>query len=166
MKYVMDFERFKKIIDILQAFEKKQDKISKFFEEEIMEESYCMLTLGNDLKYTIINMLADEFDCWYSTGKGKPVHWWKTDKMFYTSNEIEWWLYESGTKEVTMGDVTYNLSSLGAFYDYLLENMYDKKHKGVETEFEEGGERQLSMEESLETLKALYSLEFDKNDKK
>ena len=156
MSYLINFDRFKKIIETIQNFDKKRERIDEFFEKEIMDTSFCMVTLGSEVSSTLINMLADEFDCWYSY-RGNPTHWRKNEKTYHSTNDIEWWLYEKDdSAEVTIGNKKYQVDTIGKFYDYLVENLYDKKCKGIETEFEDEAEYHSSSEEAFETLKSLY----------
>ena len=50
MKKLMSYEKFKAIIEILLEFQQKKDRISDFFEKEIMEDSWCLITLGNSCR--------------------------------------------------------------------------------------------------------------------
>lgn len=159
---LMNLERFKRIIKVIQDFDKKKEKIDKFFEEEITENSYCTFTLGDELQVTLINILADEFDCWYSTTVGyKPTHWWKNGRTYSSSNDIEWWLYESDDTEegktIIVGDREFKVCTIEKFYDYLMEMYYIKKCNNKETEFSESEEVCPSPEESIEVLKNLFS---------
>lgn len=159
---LMDFDRFKRIIEVIQEFDKKIEKISKFFEEEMMEDSYCMITIGSNLQTTLVSMLADEFDCWYSTRSNeKPTHWWKNEKTYRSSNDIEWWLYESNDTEegkvIMVGDKEYNTDTIEKFYDYLMEMYNKKKQEGKETEFSDNAEAKPSPEETLNILNNLFN---------
>lgn len=154
---VLDFQRFKKIMETIQEFDKKKERIDKFFENEIMTDSYCMITMGDSIQRTLINMLADEFDCWYGVKSNKPAHWWKSENMYNSSNEIEWWLYESDeTKYISVSGKEYFVNTLEKFYDYLMEMYYDRKSKGIEVEFSEEPEQLISDDERIEVIKGLF----------
>ena len=152
---LINFSRFKAIIEAIQDYDKKRERIDKFFEEEIMEGSYCMITVGDQIHSTLIAMLADEFNCWYSTTKGKPTHWWKNPKQFGISNEIEWWLYESDDKTIEIGEKIYNVVKLGDFYDYLIENYYLRTPSDLE--FSEESIVNMTDEDRIEILKNLFN---------
>ena len=155
---LMNFKRFKRIMDTIQKFDKKKEKIDKFFEKELMEDSYCMITLGDDLQRTLINVLADEFDCWFGTRSNKPTHWWNNKNTYGSSNEIEWWLYESDeTKLIEVNEKEYHVDTLEKFYDYLMEMYYDRKSRGIEVEFSDKPEHTVSDDERIEAIKSLYS---------
>lgn len=133
MKKELNFERFKRIIEDIQAFDKQNKRIDDFFEEEIMTETWCMITHGSSLQHNVINMLADEFDCWYSYkseegGEPEKFEWWSTSCHYGISNEIEWWLYESGKEKIIKIDKKeVDVTSIGSFYDYLMDNLISKK---------------------------------------
>ena len=121
----MDFNRFKKIIETIQNFDEQRKRIDDFFEKEICSDSFFMISVGNGIQQTLINMLADEFDCWFEYGlsveppKGdesdevlkflfnltgdnndskisKSKNWWEYEgPLFGKTNDIEYWLYES-----------------------------------------------------------------------
>lgn len=156
MSKILDFQRFKLIIEIIQKFDEKRERIDKFFEEELMENSFCLLTVGDTLHSTLISMLADEFNCWYSLTQEKPTRWWKNEKRYGISNEIEWWLYESDDKKVTVNSKEYDLSTIGAFYDYLIENYYIK---GSDVEFSEDAHPTMSEDERIEVIKNLFNIQ-------
>ena len=158
---VRNFNRFKRIIEIIQEFNKKRDKVDKFFEAEIMENSFCMVTYGEPILLTLTNMLADEYDCWYSTTNSNPSFWWKSDKQYDLSNEIEWWLYEAdeGNKIIVVDGIKYNVTSIESFYDYLMEMYYQKELSGSHVKYSDKKMKEISSEDSIEILKSLYQSE-------
>lgn len=100
------FERFVKIIDTIKDHDFLTRNFSKFLESEICRNSYCYVTVGENLQQCIIEMLCDYF--------GIP----QSDK--YNENDIEWWLYESSPKIFYFDDGSQlNVESIRDFYDYL-----------------------------------------------
>ena len=92
----MSYEKFKYIMELLIDFIEKRRIISDFFEKELMKDSWCIFTFGNTVESTLINMLADEFDCWYAIREDiKEFDWWNSEagKNYGMENEIEAWLY-------------------------------------------------------------------------
>lgn len=151
----MNFNRFKTIIMTIQEYDEKKEKINKFFEQEIMDGSYCMITVGDQIQSTLIAMLADEFNCWYSTTIKKPTYWWNNKQRYGISNEIEWWLYESDVKKIIVDEKEYEVNSIGSFYDYLIENYY----RGLnETEFSDEVIPSVLEEDRLDIVKSLFNL--------
>ena len=66
MKQLMPYEKFKAIMTILVDFKEQRDRISDFFEKELMQDSWCIITLGSNIESALMGLLADEFECWYS----------------------------------------------------------------------------------------------------
>ena len=155
----MKYERFKAIMTAIQEFDAKQERLDKFFEKELFEDSFCITTFGNSIQQTLINMLADEFNCWYPVNSdGKYIHWWVEGSQYKMSNDIEWWLYEaSDDKTITYNDKVFKLDTLAAFYDYLMENFYAREISKHEIEYEDTSEEKLTMDESIEILKGLWT---------
>ena len=75
MKEPMSFEKFKAIMNTIVTFNEKQDKFSKFIEEEIATSTFCVVDFGSEVESALINLLADEFNCWYSF-KDRDYDWW------------------------------------------------------------------------------------------
>lgn len=126
-KEVMSFEKFKYIMETLQSYEAQKDRINDFFEQELATDSWFLLTLGNDLLDTIIDMLADEFECWFSYHEGKEdkPKWWSEEPCGY-DNDISYWLYpmdDNAPKEITVNGETIDITSIRSFYDYLVSQL-------------------------------------------
>lgn len=125
---LVDFNRFKKIMETLLAFRDKRERVSDFFEKELTEDSWCIFTYGNDIESTLIHMLADEFNCWYyisRTGDPEnysPKHWWET-KYPEGDNDISYWLYEldDEDKKMIVDDEEIPVNTLEEFYSYLVK---------------------------------------------
>ena len=105
----MSYEKFKYIMQTLVAFSEKKNKIADFFEKEIMEDSWCIITLGNPIEDVLINMLADEFECWYTFREGvKEFDWWiieEGNRYKGFENEIADWIYNiDDVKKMTIAD--------------------------------------------------------------
>ena len=125
MKEPMTFEKFKAIMNTIMAFDEKRDKFSKFIEEEISTSTYCIVDFGNEVECALINLLADEFNCWYTFGDRKEYDWWNS--IWNIENDIESWLYSmEEPKEITVNDVTKNVDSLESFYEFLVEQYNEK----------------------------------------
>lgn len=126
---LMPFEKFKYIMTTLIEFRDKKERISDFFEHEMMTDSYCYLTLGSDVEYALINMLADEFECWYTFNKEVPkvYDWWSKEKFRGFENDIENWLYTiSDVKTVTVNGNEIPLDSLEELYEFLVNQATGK----------------------------------------
>lgn len=120
MKEPMTFEKFRAIMNILIAFNEKRDKFSKFIEEEISTSTYCIVDFGSEVEGALINLLADEFKCWYAFQE-RDFDWW--NGALGIENDIEAWLYtiSDEPKTITVNDVERNVDSLESFYEFLVE---------------------------------------------
>jgi hypothetical protein len=129
MKELMSYGKFKGIINTLLEFQKKRDVVSKFFEEELMEDSFCFVTFGTSIESALVNLLADEFDCWYTFKEDiKDFNWWATERAYGMENDIADWLYSlDEEKAVYINDQKIDITSTESFYDFLV-SQYKKKH--------------------------------------
>ena len=129
MKELMSLDKFKAIMNILLEFQAKKDRISDFFEKELMEDSWCIFTAGNTVEEALVNLLADEFDCWYSFKDDiKDFEWWTDEKHYGMENDIEAWLYSiDEEKAVWIDNKKIDISSIESLYDYLILS-YKRKH--------------------------------------
>lgn len=133
MKELMSYSKFKVLIEALLAFQQKKDRISDFFEKELMEDSWCMLTLGNPVESALINLIADEFECWYTFREDiKDFDWWLDENHYGMENDIETWLYSlDERKTVSINGKEIDISSIESFYDFLVQQ-YNDKHNLTE----------------------------------
>lgn len=122
----MSYEKFKHIMNILIEFKEQRGRISDFIEKEISTSTYCVCDIGNDIETCLINLLADEFNCWYSLSDRKDYDWWKD--TYNIENDIENWLYSISDKPktVTINKVKYNIDSLEDLYKFLVKQ-YNKE---------------------------------------
>lgn len=129
MKQLMNYDKFKHIMNVLLDFQQRKDRIGDFFEKELMEDSWCLITLGNSIETTLINLLADEFECWYTFKEDiKDFVWWTEEKQYGMENDIETWLYSlDDVKVMTVNGKETDISSLESFYDFLVQQ-YNEKH--------------------------------------
>lgn len=129
MKELMPFDKFKKIMEILIEFQQKKDRISDFFEKELMEDSWCLITLGTPVEDALVSLMADEFECWYSFREEvEEFDWWRDPKYRGFENDIETWLYSLDEyKSITMNGKEIDISSIESFYDFLV-SQYKEKH--------------------------------------
>lgn len=129
MKELMTLDKFKAIINILLEFQAKKERISDFFEKEIMEDSWCLITLGTPVEDALVSLLADEFECWYSLKDDlKEFDWWKDQKYRGFENEIENWLYSiDEEKAIWIDNKKIDISSIESLYEYLV-SQYKEKH--------------------------------------
>lgn len=120
MQEPMSFEKFKAIMGTVIAFNNKRDKFSKFIEDEISTSTFCIVDFGCEVENALINLLADEFKCWYSF-KDRDYDWWNDTSGL--ENDIEAWLYNISDepKVITMNDTIYNVDSLESFYEFLVK---------------------------------------------
>lgn len=125
MKEPMSFDKFRYIMDILIDFNKKIDRFSNFIEEEISTSTFCVVDFGSEVESTLINLLADEFNCWYSF-KDRDYDWW--NDSFGIENDIEAWLYNISDepKTITVNNIERNIDSLESFYEFLVEQYNEK----------------------------------------
>ena len=125
----MSFDKFKHIMNVLIEFQQKKDRISDFFEKELTEDSWCIFTLGNTLEGALINLLADEFECWYSFKDDiKDFEWWTSERNYGMENDIEAWLYTiDEDKAVWIDNRKIDISSIESLYDYLVLS-YKRKY--------------------------------------
>ena len=129
MKELMSFEKFKYIMNVILDFQQKRDKVSDFFEHELMEDSWCFITFGSSVEEALINLLADDFDCWYAYKDDiKDYVWWTSERAYGMENDIETWLYSLDVeKAVWVDKKKIDISSLESFYEFLV-SQYKEKH--------------------------------------
>lgn len=137
MKEPMSFDKFRYIMDVIIDFGKKRDRFSNFIEEEISTSTYCIVDFGSEVENTLVNLLADQFNCWYAfTETPKEFDWWRSEPGKYAGyeNDIEAWLYciSEEPKTVTVNGVVKNIDSLESFYEFLVEQ-YNEKLNLTET---------------------------------
>lgn len=131
-KQLMSYEKFKAIMNILVDFKEQRERISDFFEKELMQDSWCLITLGNTVESALVGLLADEFECWYSFHEKPEVYdWWNTSEKYRGfENDIESWLYEISDepKTVTLNGEEIPIDSIEELYDFLIKQ-YKLIHK-------------------------------------
>ena len=120
MQEPMPFEKFKVIMNTIITFNEKRDKFSRFIEEEISTSTFCVVDFGCEVENALINLLADEFKCWYKF-QDRDYDWWNDTSGL--ENDIEAWLYDISDepKVITMNDIEYNIDSLESFYEFLVK---------------------------------------------
>ena len=124
MKELMSFDKFKAIMSTLVAFKEQKDRIGKFFESELMADSWCIITLGDGVESALISLLADEFECWYSFHEKPEIYdWWNTTKGYKGfENDIETWLYSiDDIKTVSLNKEEIDITSIESLYDFLVK---------------------------------------------
>ena len=127
MTEVMSFDKFRSIMETLLAFQAQRDRISDFIEKEVADSSFCVCTLGSEVENALVCLLADHFNCWYSWKEKHEVYdWWTSKNHYDMENEIEAWLYGlNDEKKITIikdgNEREIDVSSIEAFYDYLIE---------------------------------------------
>ena len=129
MKEPMPFSKFKLLMNVLLEFKEKKDKVSDFFEKELMENSWCIITFGDTVESALINLMADEFECWYTFKDDiKEFDWWQAENKYGMENDIETWLYSLDEhKSITVNGKEIDISSIESFYDFLV-SQYKEKH--------------------------------------
>lgn len=133
MEELMPFSKFKLLMNVLLEFQQKKDKVSDFFEKELMENSWCLITFGDTIESALINLIADEFDCWYTFKDDiKEFDWWQAENKYGMENDIETWLYSLDEhKSITVNGKEIDISSIESFYDFLV-SQYNEKHNLTE----------------------------------
>ena len=133
MNEPMPFSKFKLLMNVLLEFQQKKDKVSDFFEKELMENSWCLITFGDTIESALINLIADEFDCWYAFKDDiKDFDWWQAENKYGMENDIETWLYSLDEhKSITVNGKEIDISSIESFYDFLV-SQYNEKHNLTE----------------------------------
>lgn len=133
MEELMPFSKFKLLMNVLLEFQQKKDKVSDFFEKELMENSWCLITFGDTIESALINLIADEFDCWYTFKDDiKEFDWWQAENKYGMENDIETWLYSSDEhKSIIVNGKEIDISSIESFYDFLV-SQYNEKHNLTE----------------------------------
>ena len=127
----MPYEKFKAIMTILVDFKEQRGRISKFFDKELMQDSWCIITLGNNVESALMNLLADEFECWYSFKEKYDIYdWWNVKGFRDYENDIENWLYtiSDEPKTVTLNGEEIPIDSIEELYDFLVKQ-YNLIHK-------------------------------------
>ena len=131
MKELMPFAKFKAIMEVIENERDKRDRISDFLEKELCEDSWCCVTFGNDLEQALINLLADEFECWYSTKEIPETYdWWDPNKRYRGfENDIENYLYrvDDNPYNIKVGEKEYHLQSIDDLYNFLVDE-YKRLH--------------------------------------
>lgn len=123
MKEPIPFEKFKAIMNTIMAFDEKRDRFSKFIEDEISTSTYCIVDFGSEVESALVNLLADEFKCWYAFQE-RDYDWWNSTSGI--ENDIESWLYSiSDVKTITVNDKEIDITSLESFYEFLVDQ-YNK----------------------------------------
>lgn len=122
---LMPFPKFKFIMNKLVEIRDKKERISDFFEKELMTDSYCYLSIGAEIEDTLICLVADEFECWYSFNKDtEDFTWWDPNQKYRAyENDIESWLYTitDDPKTVTINGNEIPIDSLEELYDFLVK---------------------------------------------
>ena len=133
MKEPMPFSKFKLLMNVLLEFQQKKDKVSDFFEKELMENSWCLITFGDTIESALINLIADECDCWYTFKDDvKDFDWWQAENKYGMENDIETWLYSLDEhKSITVNEKEIDISCIESFYDFLV-SQYNEKHNLTE----------------------------------
>lgn len=133
---LMPFPKFKFIMNKLIEIRDKKEKISDFFEEELMTDSYCYITLGAEVENALINLVADEFECWYSFHEKPEIYdWWNTrDGYRGFENDIENWLYtiSNEPKTIAVNGDEIPIDSLEELYEFLVNQATGKYNKSKE----------------------------------
>lgn len=133
---VMSFEKFKYIMEALISIAKKREKITDFFEAELCNDSWAIFNFAENLDDILMNLLADEFNCWYETWaknegetEKQTAEWWKAkNKYNLKENDISYWLYSYEEKKIiTVNGEDIDVTSLEDFYNYLIKYCIDKK---------------------------------------
>ena len=121
----MSFGKFKAIMSTILNFDNKRERFSKFIEEEISTSTFCIVDFGSEVESALVNLLADEFNCWYSF-KDRDYDWW--NDSFGIENDIEAWLYNISDepKVITVNDKEKDITSLESFYEFLVEQYNEK----------------------------------------
>lgn len=129
MKELMPFSKFKSLMNVLLEFQQKKERVSDFFEKELMDNSWCVLTFGTTVEDALINLIADEFECWYTFKDNiKEFDWWQAEDKYGMENDIETWLYSLDEhKSITVNGKEIDISSIESFYDFLV-SQYKEKH--------------------------------------
>ena len=136
MKELMPFSKFKLLMNVLLEFKQKKDKVSDFFEKELMENSWCIITFGDTVESALINLMADEFECWYTFKDDiKEFDWWQAENKYGMENDIETWLYSlDEQKSITVNGKEIDISSVESLYDFLVLQ-YKEKHNLTSSNF-------------------------------
>lgn len=133
---LMSFPKFKFIMNKLVEIRDKKERISDFFEKELMTDSFCYITLGAQIEDALISLLADEFECWYSFDKNVKDYIWWNEGLSYRNfeNDIENWLYtiSDDPKTVTVNGNEIPIDSLEELYEFLVNQATGKYNKPKE----------------------------------
>ncbi len=132
MKKPMPYEKFEVLMNTLIEFQDKRDMISNFLEKEICTDSFCLVTFGTDLENKLINLIADEFECWYSF-RGKEAtdyDWWINRTAI--ENDIENFLYQvtEDPMRIEVDGKEFIITTVKELYDYLVFS-YERAHENL-----------------------------------
>lgn len=95
-------EKFIEIIKLLEDYDKKEKRIVKFLENEIIDDTFISLK-DSPLKDAMLSLLKELFN----------------DKY----DNIIWWLYDHTERIIyssETGDILHDLEDPGDFYDFLI----------------------------------------------
>ena len=125
-KELMPLAKFKTIMETIIELVEKRDRISDFLEKEVCTDSWCFVTVGSELETTLMNLLADEFECWYSTKETPEEYdWWNKEADPYRGfeNDIENYIYMVPDRpyEIKIREKEYHIQSIEELYDFLVE---------------------------------------------
>ena len=101
----ISYEMFNKTIKEIQKYNKNTQKLSDAFEKYLMENSWCIVNIGDNLADQSLKLLAEFFKQY-------------TELDVYEL--ITWWLYEDVEKTIYDQDgTTYDVSTTKGLYDFL-----------------------------------------------
>ena len=120
----MEFVKFEKHINTIKNTLEKEKEVSDCIQKNLSTSTYCIVDISNEVIDSIIELLADYYDCYF-------------DLLNSKSNDISWWLFESVNKVITIIDHKKEkeekiiVEDIHSFWEYLEDNRNRKIKEGT-----------------------------------
>ena len=118
----MEFVKFEKHINTIKNTLEKEKEVSDCIQKNLSTSTYCIVDISNEVIDSIIELLADYYDCYF-------------DLLNSKSNDISWWLFES--VNITIIDHKKEkeekiiVEDIHSFWEYLEDSRNKKIKKGT-----------------------------------
>ena len=120
----MEFVKFEKHINTIKKTLEKENEVSDCIQKYLSTSTYCIVDISNEVIDSIIELLADYYDCYF-------------DLLNSKSNDISWWLFESVNKVITIIDHKKEkekkiiVEDIHSFWEYLEDSRNKKIKEGT-----------------------------------
>ena len=120
----MEFVKFEKHINTIKNTLEKEKEVSECIQKNLSTSTYCIVDISNEVIDSIIELLADYYDCYF-------------DLLNSKSNDISWWLFESVNKVITIivhkkeKEEKIIVEDIHSFWEYLEDSRNKKIKEGT-----------------------------------